>query len=62
MAFLPCVGFSVSGEMQKLRYCVTHPLTRRYVNRSVLQLIEYCLEKEITLRIMHLSWLYKLGK
>ncbi len=48
--------------MVRFRGSVAHTLMRRYVNRSVLQLIEYCLEKEITLRIMHLRWLYKLGK
>ncbi|ELA8118543.1 hypothetical protein RGL59_004774 [Vibrio parahaemolyticus] len=31
MAFLPCVDFSVLGGMRRLRYCVAHPLTGRYV-------------------------------
>ncbi|EJE8518725.1 DUF3265 domain-containing protein [Vibrio parahaemolyticus] len=30
VAFLLCVGFSVLGAMQRLRYCVVHPLTGRY--------------------------------
>ncbi|HBH7890508.1 TPA: DUF3265 domain-containing protein [Vibrio parahaemolyticus] len=29
VAFLLCVGFSVLGAMQRLRYCVVHPLTGR---------------------------------
>ncbi|ELF1354475.1 DUF3265 domain-containing protein [Vibrio cholerae] len=29
VAFLLCVGFSVLGGMQQLRYCVVHPLTGR---------------------------------
>ncbi len=31
MAFSLCVVFSVSVGMQKLRYCVAHTLTGRYV-------------------------------
>ncbi|EGQ8488634.1 DUF3265 domain-containing protein [Vibrio alginolyticus] len=31
MAFSLCVGFSVLGGMRRLRYCVAHPLTGRYV-------------------------------
>ncbi|EGR0269403.1 DUF3265 domain-containing protein [Vibrio alginolyticus] len=31
MAFLLCVGFSDYGGMQRLRYCVAHTLTGRYV-------------------------------
>ncbi|MEH0790568.1 DUF3265 domain-containing protein [Vibrio alginolyticus] len=31
VAFSLCVGFSVLGGMRRLRYCVAHPLTERYV-------------------------------
>ncbi|MBE3705502.1 DUF3265 domain-containing protein [Vibrio parahaemolyticus] len=31
MAFLPCVGLSDKGVMRRLRYCVAHTLTGRYV-------------------------------
>ncbi|EKO3823089.1 DUF3265 domain-containing protein [Vibrio harveyi] len=31
VAFLPCVDFSDLGGMRKLRYCVAHTLTGRYV-------------------------------
>ncbi|MBE4476345.1 hypothetical protein HJ008_23380 [Vibrio parahaemolyticus] len=33
MAFLLCVGLSVYGGMQRLLYCVAHPLTGRYASR-----------------------------
>ncbi|TNZ64959.1 DUF3265 domain-containing protein, partial [Vibrio parahaemolyticus] len=29
VAFLLCVGLSDEGGMQRLRYCVAHPLTGR---------------------------------
>ncbi|EGR3111690.1 DUF3265 domain-containing protein [Vibrio parahaemolyticus] len=29
VAFLLCVGIGVLGGLQKRRYCVVHPLTRR---------------------------------
>ncbi|TQP65391.1 DUF3265 domain-containing protein [Vibrio cholerae] len=32
VAFLLCVRFSGYGVMRKLRYCVPHTLTRRYVS------------------------------
>ncbi len=32
VAFLLCVGFSGQGGMWRLRYCVPHTLTRRYVS------------------------------
>ncbi|EMW0566217.1 DUF3265 domain-containing protein [Vibrio parahaemolyticus] len=31
VAFSLCVSFSVLGGMRRLRYCVAHPLTERYV-------------------------------
>ncbi|TOL27621.1 DUF3265 domain-containing protein [Vibrio parahaemolyticus] len=31
VAFSLCVGFSVLGGMRRLRYCVAHPLTGRYI-------------------------------
>ncbi len=31
VAFLFCVAFSVYGGMRRLRYCVAHTLTGRYV-------------------------------
>ncbi|MBE3871750.1 DUF3265 domain-containing protein, partial [Vibrio parahaemolyticus] len=34
VAFLPCVDFSVLGGMRRLRYCVAHPLTGRYVYKE----------------------------
>ncbi|ELB2044474.1 hypothetical protein AB0533_004520 [Vibrio parahaemolyticus] len=40
MAFLPCVDFSVLGGMRRLRYCVAHPLTGRYVTRGVRYVLE----------------------
>ncbi|HCG5490359.1 TPA: DUF3265 domain-containing protein [Vibrio parahaemolyticus] len=34
VAFLLCVGLSDQGGMQRLRYCVAHPLTGRYKTRG----------------------------
>ncbi len=31
VAFLLCVAFGVYGGMRRLRYCVAHTLTGRYV-------------------------------
>ncbi|EOX4844391.1 hypothetical protein ACH160_004724 [Vibrio alginolyticus] len=31
VAFLACVDFSDKGGMQRLQYCVAHPLAGRYV-------------------------------
>ncbi|HAS6041579.1 TPA: DUF3265 domain-containing protein [Vibrio vulnificus] len=31
VAFSLCVGLSVLGGMRRLRYCVAHPLTERYI-------------------------------
>ncbi|HDM8140837.1 TPA: DUF3265 domain-containing protein [Vibrio harveyi] len=35
VAFSLCVSFSVLGGMRRLRYCVAHPLTERYVYNEI---------------------------
>ncbi|EKO3818194.1 DUF3265 domain-containing protein [Vibrio harveyi] len=41
VAFSLCVSFSVLGGMRRLRYCVAHPLTERYVLDVKIKLESY---------------------
>ncbi|MEK1998589.1 hypothetical protein WOC07_23025, partial [Vibrio parahaemolyticus] len=40
MAFSLCVDFSDLGGLRRVRYCVAHPLTGRYVLGGKMQYIE----------------------
>ncbi|OOQ62517.1 hypothetical protein BSR59_24550 [Vibrio parahaemolyticus] len=38
MAFSLCVDFSDLGGLRRVRYCVAHPLTERYICIEILHL------------------------
>ncbi len=48
VAFSLCVGFSDKGDMQRLMYCVAHPLTGRYNTKS-----GYCSNRLVELLFVH---------